>query len=97
MMTLFLPTAAARASLVRPAQASIDMHAACFCHRRRVDVAFVCSVCLSVFCELKSTCDTCGARVPRRDRSRVAVRGGAAGVGAGAAPAGPVAAGGAGT
>ena len=29
--------------------------------QRPIDVGFVCSVCLSIFCETKATCSTCGA------------------------------------
>ncbi|KAI4197977.1 MAG: hypothetical protein LQ350_005562 [Teloschistes chrysophthalmus] len=57
----------------------VDFRAACFCHRRVVDVGFVCSVCLSIFCEPPpdggkegdgegegeggSVCLTCGTRL----------------------------------
>lgn len=47
LMMAFLPDATARASLVVPSAGGVDFRAACFCHRRVVDVGFVCSVCLS--------------------------------------------------
>lgn len=48
--------------LISPSTASVDFRAACFCHRRVVDTGFVCSVCLSIFCEAPAgaECLTCG-------------------------------------
>ena len=36
-----------REQLILPSSVHIDYRAACFCHRRLVDIGFVCSVCLS--------------------------------------------------
>jgi transcription initiation factor TFIIH subunit 3 len=47
LMMAFLPDATARASLVIPSAGGVDFRAACFCHRKVVDIGFVCSVCLS--------------------------------------------------
>lgn len=33
--------------LVGPTSEGVDFRAACFCHRKVVDVGFVCSICLS--------------------------------------------------
>lgn len=30
-----------------PTQVNVDFRAACFCHKKVVDVGFVCSICLS--------------------------------------------------
>jgi transcription initiation factor TFIIH subunit 3 len=51
--------------LVAPAADSVDFRAACFCHRRVIDTGFVCSVCLSIFCEVPEggECLTCGTRL----------------------------------
>ncbi|CAK8693818.1 unnamed protein product [Clavelina lepadiformis] len=38
---------------------SVDYRAACFCHRCLVEVGFVCSVCLSIFCQFSPICSTC--------------------------------------
>ncbi|KAI3395575.1 hypothetical protein diail_1087 [Diaporthe ilicicola] len=48
--------------LVSPSTASVDFRAACFCHRRVIDTGFVCSICLSIFCEVPqgAGCLTCG-------------------------------------
>jgi transcription initiation factor TFIIH subunit 3 len=72
LMLGFLPDPTARQNLILPAQASgsgagsgVDFRAACFCHRRIVDVGFVCSICLSIFCKPvpDGTCLTCGSHL----------------------------------
>jgi transcription initiation factor TFIIH subunit 3 len=47
LMMAFLPDATARQSLVIPSAGGVDFRAACFCHRKVVDIGYVCSVCLS--------------------------------------------------
>ena len=78
LMQGFLAMPPARGALVPPAQAGVDFRAACFCHRRVVDVGYVCSVCLSIFCEPPedATCLTCGThlRLGGYGRSPVVVR-----------------------
>ena len=48
--------------LVTPSAEAVDFRAACFCHRNVVDTGYVCSVCLSIFCEVPpgGECLTCG-------------------------------------
>ncbi|KAJ7747340.1 transcription factor Tfb4 [Mycena metata] len=43
----FLPPPAIRKTLSVPTQEQVDFRAACFCHKRIIDIGFVCSVCLS--------------------------------------------------
>jgi transcription initiation factor TFIIH subunit 3 len=99
LMFGFLADTEARKSLVTPTQDSVDFRAACFCHRRVVDTGYVCSICLSIFCEMpeNAECLTCGTKlaignygarpavVPRRKKKRKRVNGagGAGGGGAG--------------
>jgi transcription initiation factor TFIIH subunit 3 len=47
LMMAFLPDQTSRKQLIAPTQEVVDFRAACFCHRRVVDVGFVCSICLS--------------------------------------------------
>lgn len=47
LMMAFLPDETARKHLVLPSAGEVDFRAACFCHRRVVDIGYVCSVCLS--------------------------------------------------
>ncbi len=55
----------ARDSLITPTQDTVDFRAACFCHGNVVDTGFVCSICLSIFCELpeNAECLTCGTKL----------------------------------
>ena len=43
----FLPPPAIRQLISVPTQDRVDFRAACFCHKKIVEVGFVCSVCLS--------------------------------------------------
>ena len=43
----FLPGPSARKHLTQPTQDQVDLRAACFCHRKIIDIGYVCSVCLS--------------------------------------------------
>ncbi|KAJ2402430.1 RNA polymerase II transcription factor B subunit 4 [Coemansia sp. RSA 2559] len=45
--------------LYLPNNELIDFRTACFCHRKVVDIGFVCSVCLSIFCKMAPVCSTC--------------------------------------
>ncbi|KAH7134748.1 TFIIH subunit Tfb4/p34 [Dactylonectria estremocensis] len=55
----------AREALIAPTHDTVDFRAACFCHGRVVDTGFVCSICLSIFCELPpdAECLTCGTKL----------------------------------
>lgn len=47
--------------LLLPRPTVVDFRASCFCHKNSIDVGWVCSVCLSIFCEKLPVCITCGA------------------------------------
>ncbi|KAF1841160.1 transcription factor Tfb4 [Cucurbitaria berberidis CBS 394.84] len=69
LMMAFLPDSTARTSLVVPSAGGVDFRAACFCHRNVVDIGFVCSVCLSIFCTPnlpENMCLTCGSYLSLR-------------------------------
>lgn len=55
----FLPDPATRAKLILPPVIQIDYRSACFCHRQLVNMGYVCSVCLSIFCKFSPICTTC--------------------------------------
>lgn len=61
LMLAFLPDQSSRKYLISAGGSIVDFRAACFCHRKVIDVGFVCSVCLSIFCEPPegATCLTC--------------------------------------
>lgn len=59
LLWLYLPDLSARKMLVFPPKIQVDYRAACFCHQKLIDVGYVCSVCLSVFCSFTPICTTC--------------------------------------
>ncbi|KAI7902307.1 TFIIH subunit Tfb4/p34 [Cokeromyces recurvatus] len=59
LMMAFLPDRYSRNYLNLPSQDQVDFRAACFCHKKIVDIGFVCSVCLSIFCKWSPVCSTC--------------------------------------
>jgi transcription initiation factor TFIIH subunit 3 len=65
----FLPSHPSRTYLIPATQSAVDFRAACFCHRKVVDVGFVCSICLSIFCEPPegAVCLTCGTKLRLED------------------------------
>ena len=64
LMTTYLPSRTIRPSLMFPAEEDVDFRAACFCHRRTVDVAYICSVCLSIYCGPRDSCLICHSHFP---------------------------------
>lgn len=66
LMFAYLPDQTARNHLIMPGEGEgVDFRAACFCHKRVVDIGFVCSICLSIFCEplADGTCLLCGSHL----------------------------------
>ncbi|CAG5118103.1 unnamed protein product [Candidula unifasciata] len=59
LMWVFLPDPVARSKMALPPRAQVDYRAACFCHRHLVDIGYVCSVCLSIYCTFSPICSTC--------------------------------------
>ncbi|KAI9670427.1 MAG: RNA polymerase II transcription factor B subunit 4 [Trizodia sp. TS-e1964] len=69
LMMGFLPDQTARKHLILPTQVNVDFRAACFCHKKVVDIGFVCSICLSIFCSVPegAICLTCGTHLQLGD------------------------------
>ncbi|XP_025832586.1 general transcription factor IIH subunit 3 [Agrilus planipennis] len=59
LLWVFLPEPPIRKKLVLPPPVKVDYRAACFCHRELIDIGYVCSVCLSIFCKFSPICTTC--------------------------------------
>ncbi|XP_003740668.1 general transcription factor IIH subunit 3 [Galendromus occidentalis] len=59
LLWVFLPPKSLRAKLVLPKPDVVDYRTACFCHRNLIEVGYVCSVCLSIFCQFAPICSTC--------------------------------------
>ncbi|RUS26970.1 TFIIH subunit Tfb4/p34 [Jimgerdemannia flammicorona] len=64
LMFTFLPDRYSRNYLCLPGQDQVDFRAACFCHKRIIDIGYVCSVCLSIFCDFSPVCSTCKTKFP---------------------------------
>ncbi|KAK9893478.1 transcription factor Tfb4 [Cystobasidium minutum MCA 4210] len=77
LMMAFLPGIAVRKHLHLPTQEQIDLRAACFCHKKIVDIGYVCSVCLSIFCSPLPVCTTCRTKFPPSSLKRLMGVGGA--------------------
>ncbi|KAB5596020.1 General transcription factor IIH subunit 3 [Ceratobasidium theobromae] len=60
----FLSSASLRDLIELPSQGKVDFRASCFCHKDVVDVGYVCSVCLSIFCKPVVVCATCKTKFP---------------------------------
>ncbi|TRM69405.1 transcription factor Tfb4-domain-containing protein [Schizophyllum amplum] len=71
LMMCFLPPLALRAVMAVPTMDQVNLRAACFCHKKITDIGFVCSVCLSIFCQPVPTCSTCRTRFPLKTFQRL--------------------------
>ncbi|XP_052800499.1 general transcription factor IIH subunit 3-like [Mya arenaria] len=59
LLWVYLPDPGSRDMLTLPPRVQVDYRAACFCHRNLIDIGYVCSVCLSIFCNFSPICSTC--------------------------------------
>eukprot|EP01103_Thecamoeba_quadrilineata_P010985 TRINITY_DN2518_c0_g1_i1.p1 TRINITY_DN2518_c0_g1~~TRINITY_DN2518_c0_g1_i1.p1 ORF type:complete len:237 (-),score=28.37 TRINITY_DN2518_c0_g1_i1:32-742(-) len=68
LLSVYLTDRYSRRFLRLPAQPLVDFRASCFCHRSVINQGFVCSVCLSIYCDFYPVCSTCGSKfaVPRK-------------------------------
>jgi len=60
LITLLLPDIRTRQDLLLPPQNDVDLRAHCFCHQQHVTTAWLCFVCLSIWCKQLDICRTCG-------------------------------------
>ncbi|KAJ7594286.1 TFIIH subunit Tfb4/p34 [Mycena floridula] len=67
----FLSPPSIRKIIAVPTQEKIDFRAVCFCHKNIVDIGFVCSVCLSIFCQPVPVCSTCRTKFPLKTLQRL--------------------------
>jgi transcription initiation factor TFIIH subunit 3 len=59
LLWVFLPSTGTRETLLLPERRKATHRAACFCHRKIIDIGYVCSVCLSIFCTYSPICSSC--------------------------------------
>ncbi|KAI8060941.1 TFIIH subunit Tfb4/p34 [Gongronella butleri] len=71
LLFTFLPERYARNYLNLPSQDQVDYRAACFCHKNIVDIGFVCSVCLSIFCTWTPVCSTCKTKFSFKPKGKL--------------------------
>lgn len=61
LSTVFATDLHSREFLRLPKSLGVDFRASCFCHKQTIDMGYVCSVCLSIFCEHHDKCSTCSS------------------------------------
>ncbi|KAG2319762.1 hypothetical protein Bca52824_012975 [Brassica carinata] len=61
LTTIFATDLHTRGFVQLPKPVGVDFRASCFCHKKTIDMGYVCSVCLSIFCEHHQKCSTCGS------------------------------------
>ena len=59
LLWLYLTDKEVRKMLALPTKVAVDYRPACFCHHKLIDTGYVCSVCLSIYCDNTLTCSTC--------------------------------------
>lgn len=63
-MSVLLSSSSTRKHIFVPHAGNVDFRATCFCHQRSIETGYVCSVCLSIWCEKVASCPTCGEVFP---------------------------------
>ncbi|XP_059451805.1 general transcription and DNA repair factor IIH subunit TFB4 [Corylus avellana] len=61
LLTVFATDLHSRTFLQLPKSVGVDFRASCFCHKKTIDMGYICSVCLSIFCKHHKKCSTCGS------------------------------------
>ncbi|CAM8886217.1 unnamed protein product [Rhodiola kirilowii] len=61
LSTVFTTDMQSRNFLQLPKPVGVDFRASCFCHKNTIDMGYICSVCLSIFCKHHDKCSTCGS------------------------------------
>ncbi|EOA38354.1 hypothetical protein CARUB_v10009867mg [Capsella rubella] len=61
LTTIFATDLHSRGFVQLPKPIGVDFRASCFCHKKTIDMGYICSVCLSIFCEHHKKCSTCGS------------------------------------
>lgn len=61
LSTVFATDLHSRSFLQLPKPVGVDFRASCFCHKNTIDMGYICSVCLSIYCKHHKKCSTCGS------------------------------------
>jgi len=68
LLTQFLPSPILRKHMPTTDKKSVDLKATCFCCQQHKEIAYVCPVCLAIYCKRTRSCPMCGARLPKMIR-----------------------------
>jgi transcription initiation factor TFIIH subunit 3 len=60
LFTIFIVPKKSRSDLILPNQLVTDQRPLCFCHKKVLEIGFVCTICLSIYCSKISVCASCG-------------------------------------
>ncbi|KAK4572867.1 hypothetical protein RGQ29_031032 [Quercus rubra] len=60
LSTVFATDLHSRTFLQLPKSVGVDFCASCFCHKKTIDMGYICSICLSIFYKHHKKCSTCG-------------------------------------
>ncbi|KAI8907286.1 transcription factor Tfb4-domain-containing protein [Gorgonomyces haynaldii] len=61
LLYTFLASQDLRQQLVLRQNENIDFTTNCFCHKKRIDLGYVCHVCLAIYCESVDICRICSS------------------------------------
>jgi transcription initiation factor TFIIH subunit 3 len=62
LLSVYVADTETRKLLQLPKPDAVDFKASCFCHKKAIDIGYVCSVCLSIFCQPTRECSTCSTK-----------------------------------
>ncbi|KAG2442796.1 hypothetical protein HXX76_002875 [Chlamydomonas incerta] len=85
LLNHFVCDTATRKQLDEAQALGVDFRASCFCHKYVIETGYVCSVCLSIFCQPSRACTTCGTAFAAGGKAIGTGAGAGAGAGAGGA------------
>lgn len=72
LLWIFITEAEERTAYVLPPKLKIAPPAACFCHRKPLEIGYVCSVCVSIFCQYTPFCSTCNSNLGQTSLKQIA-------------------------
>lgn len=72
LLWIFTTDAEERTAYVLPPKLKIAPPAACFCHRKPLEIGYVCSVCVSIFCQYMPFCSTCNSNLGHNSLKQIA-------------------------
>lgn len=62
LMSYYCSSNELRKVILKPADHDVDFRSSCYCHKTVIDIGYVCSVCLTVFCKFHPVCLCCHSK-----------------------------------